>query len=181
MAPVRVVEVVSEPVYFVNSQVSSTLRTKLTSNDQRVALAPELSLAKALAGLGVLGVEQVIEEILAVRLPHIALRALSHLLAAEGEVLVAVLVDLAEQNPVQAGLVEPRHRSSLHFNQLRLHSKTILVVCHSDGKGGSSLTILCLFAACVSKNAASLFSGTSPSSMLNDLPNDKSPMTSNPK
>lgn len=84
-----------------------------TGDDQSVALAPELGLAEPLACLWVLGVEQVVEEVLAVRLPHVALRALAHLLAAEGEVLVAVLVDLAEEQAVEAGLVEPGDRTGL--------------------------------------------------------------------
>lgn len=103
MVEVRVVEVVSEPVGFFLSVVGGGFGGdgRRTGDDQSVAFAPELGLGEALARLGVLGVEEVVEEVFAVGFPHVALGALANLLPAEGEVLVAVLVDLAEQDPVE--------------------------------------------------------------------------------
>ena len=82
-------------------------------NDQQVRLTPQLVHVEALASLGVLGVEQVVEEVLAVSLQP-KLGTLHGLSLAVLHILRSLASDLTEEQLVQMPVVNRQMRPALH-------------------------------------------------------------------
>ncbi|OSS51498.1 hypothetical protein B5807_03904 [Epicoccum nigrum] len=133
-------------------------------NDQQVRLTPQLVHVEALASLRVLGVEQVVEEVLAVSLQP-KLGTLHSLSLAVLHILRSLASDLTEEQLVQMPVVNRQMRPALHL------------LAHCLLKAKARLTIKCLCAAFPTSWVANRFAGLS--SIPNALPNTKSPMISN--
>lgn len=102
--------------HFFLSTVPLALPSGLTSDDECVALSPQLALREALTGLWVLRVEEVVEEISSAGVENVTIGSLADLFPAEGQVLIAIFVQLSEKNPVKARLMQPRHWTGLWWS-----------------------------------------------------------------
>lgn len=81
-------------------------------NLQKVRLAPELGGAEALAGFGIAGLEEVVEEVAAVSLLA-ELGALSELALAVSHVAGAAVSQFGEEEAVNLELVDDGHGAAL--------------------------------------------------------------------
>lgn len=100
-------------------------------NDQQVRLTPQLVHVEALASLRVLGIKQVVEEILAVSLQP-KLRTLHGLSLAVLHILRSLACNLTEEQLIQMPVVNRQMRSALQWS------------AHSLLRAKSPLTIKCL-------------------------------------